>query len=337
VTAPRPCASLQQSPAGLSLDYTGSMNVTAKHIQQAHARIAPHIHRTPILQSQLLNRMLGCELYFKAENLQKIGAFKARGACNAVFSMSDASLQKGVITHSSGNHGAALAWATSLKGAPCTVVMPENAPQVKKDAVAAYGAHIQLCEPTMAAREGTVARLIEEQGRTLVHPYDADVIIAGQGTAALELLEQIDQPLDTVMAPVGGGGLIGGTGIWVKANSRAQVIGAEPEQAKDAWLGFTSGQRLPEYSPNTIADGLRATLGVRPFAAITSTVDDILLCSEQRIVEAMRLIWTRLKVIIEPSCAVPLAAIMDQPAQFQGKRVAIILTGGNVDLDNLPW
>lgn len=313
------------------------MKVTAKDIKQAHGRIAPYIHRTPILQSQLLNRMLGCELYFKAENLQKVGAFKARGACNAVFSMDQASLQKGVITHSSGNHGAALAWAASLKGAPCTVVMPENAPQVKKDAVAAYGAHIQLCEPNMPAREGTVARLIEEQGHSLVHPYDADEIIAGQGTAALELLEQIKDPLNIVMAPVGGGGLIGGTGIYVKGSSSAKVIGAEPEQAKDAWLGFTTGQRLTEYSPNTIADGLRATVGVRPFAAITNTVDDILLCSEERIVEAMRLIWTRLKVIIEPSCAVPLAAIMDQPEQFQGKRVAIILTGGNVDLDALPW
>ena len=313
------------------------MNVRVKDIQQAHARIEPYIHRTPILQSQLLNRMIGCELYFKAENFQKIGAFKARGGCNAVFSMDEASLQKGVITHSSGNHGAALAWAAALRGAPCTVVMPENAPQVKKDAVAGYGAHIELCEPTMAAREGTVARLISEQGSTLVHPYDSDVIIAGQGTAALELLEQIDEPVDIVMAPIGGGGLLGGTGICVKAQSNARVIGAEPEQAKDAWLGLQRDERLAQYSPNTIADGLRATVGVRNFEVIRETVDEILLCSEERIVEAMRLIWTRLKVIVEPSCAVPLAAIMDQPEQFQGKRVAIILTGGNVDLDSLPW
>jgi threonine dehydratase len=313
------------------------MKLTVQDIQQAQARIEPHIHRTPILQSQALNKIIGCELFFKTENFQKIGAFKARGGCNAVFSMDEASLQKGVITHSSGNHGAALAWAASLKGAPCTVVMPVNAPAVKKAAVAGYGATIQLCEPTMAAREGAVAKLTEEHGYTLVHPYDADEIIAGQGTAALELLEQISSPVDIVMAPVGGGGLIGGTGISVKALSNAQVIGAEPENAKDAWLGFKSGQRLAEYSPNTIADGLRATVGVRNFEVMTETVDDILLCSEERIVEAMRLIWTRLKIIIEPSCAVPLAAIMDQPKQFQGKRVAIILSGGNVDLDALPW
>ncbi len=313
------------------------MELTIKDIHQAHKRIAPHIHRTPILQSQLLNQMIGCELYFKAENFQKIGAFKARGGCNAVFSMDEASLQKGVITHSSGNHGAALAWAAALRGAPCTVVMPENAPQVKKDAVAGYGATIHLCEPTMAAREDTVTRLVSEQDSTLVHPYDSDAIIAGQGTAALELLEQIEEPVDIVMAPVGGGGLLGGTGICVKALSNAQVIGAEPEQAKDAWLGLRRGQRLAEYSPNTIADGLRATVGVRNFEVMRETVDEILLCSEERIVEAMRLIWTRLKVIVEPSCAVPLAAIMDQPEQFQDKRVAIILTGGNVDLDGLPW
>lgn len=313
------------------------MIVSLDDIQQAHARIEPYIHRTPILQSQLLNRMIGCELYFKAENFQKIGAFKARGGCNAVFSMDEASLQQGVITHSSGNHGAALAWAAALRAAPCTVVMPENAPQVKKDAVAGYGARVQLCEATMAAREQAVADGVKEFGCILVHPFDNDLIIAGQGTAALELLEQIEQPVDIVMAPIGGGGLLAGTGICVKALSNAQVIGAEPEQAKDAWLGLQRGERLAEYSPNTIADGLRATVGVRNFEVIRETVDEILLCSEERIVEAMRLIWTRLKVIVEPSCAVPLAAIMDQPEQFQGKRVGIILTGGNVDLDGLPW
>lgn len=313
------------------------MKTTLKDIQQAHARIAPYIHRTPILESRALNEIIGCELVFKAENFQKVGAFKARGGCNAIFSMDKACLKKGVVTHSSGNHGAALAWAAALRGAPCTVVMPENAPSVKIAAVKGYGAKIVLCEPTMAARASNVAHLIEQHGFRLVHPYDDDVIIAGQGTAALELLEQIDQPPDIVMTPVGGGGLLGGTSIYVKGVSEAQVIGAEPEGAKDAWLGFKSGERLLEYSPNTIADGLRATLGVRNFVAISENVDDILLCSEVRIVEAMRLIWTRLKVIIEPSCAVPLAAIMDQPEQFQGKRVAIILSGGNVDLDAQPW
>jgi threonine dehydratase len=252
--------------------------------------------------------------------------------------MDEQSLKKGVITHSSGNHGAALAWAAGLRGAPCTVVMPENAPTVKIAAVEGYGANIVLCEPTMAAREGTVAKLVEEQGSTLVHPYDSDVIIAGQGTAAIEMLEQIEQPLDIMIAPVGGGGLLAGTAIATKALAQnTQVIGAEPAQANDAWLGFKSGTRLAQFTPNTICDGLRATLGVRNFEIITEQVDDILLCSEERIVEAMRLIWTRLKVICEPSCAVPLAMIMDQPELFQGKRVGIILTGGNVDLDNLPW
>jgi threonine dehydratase len=313
------------------------MKTTVKDIQQAHVRIAPYIHRTPILKSQALNEIIGCELFFKAENFQKTGAFKARGGCNAVFSMDEASLQKGLVTHSSGNHGAALAWAAALRDVPCTVVMPENAPSVKIAAVKSYGAKVLLCVPTMAARELAVANVIAEKGNTLVHPYDDDVIIAGQGTAALELLEQIDQPVGIVMTPVGGGGLLGGTSIYVKGVSRAQVVGAEPEGAKDAWLGFKRGERLCEYSPNTIADGLRATVGVRNFVAISENVDDILLCSESRIVEAMRLIWTRLKVIVEPSCAVPLAAIMDQPELFKGKRVAIILSGGNVDLDALPW
>jgi len=314
------------------------MKLLLKDIQQAHTRIAPYIHCTPVLESRALNKIIGCELFFKAENLQKIGAFKARGGCNAVFSMNEQSLKKGVITHSSGNHGAALAWAAALRGAPCTVVMPENAPTVKIAAVEGYGANIVLCEPTMAAREGTVARLVEEQGSTLVHPYDSDVIISGQGTAAIEMLEQIEQPLDIMIAPVGGGGLLAGTAIAIKALAQnTQVIGAEPAQANDAWLGFKSGTRLAQFTPNTICDGLRATLGVRNFEIITEQVDDILLCSEEQVVEAMRLIWTRLKVICEPSCAVPLAMIMDQPEQFQGKRVGIILTGGNVDLDNLPW
>ena len=314
------------------------MKLSIKDIQQAHERIAPYIHCTPVLESRALNKIIGCELFFKAENLQKIGAFKARGGCNAVFSMDAASLQKGVITHSSGNHGAALAWAAALRGAPCTVVMPENAPAVKIAAVEGYGASIVLCEPTMAAREGTVAKLAEEQGSTLVHPYDSDVIIAGQGTAAIEMLEQVEQPLDMMIAPIGGGGLLAGTAIATKALAQnTQVIGAEPAQANDAWLGFNSGTRIPEFNPNTICDGLRATVGVRNFEIITKQVDDILLCSEERVVEAMRLIWTRLKVICEPSCAVPLAMMMDQPEQFQDKRVGIILTGGNIDLDNLPW
>lgn len=319
------------------MDYTASMDVTINEIRQAHRRISPYVHRTPILESRALNRIIGCELFFKAENFQKTGAFKARGACNAVFSMDESSLQNGLVTHSSGNHGAALAWAAALRGAPCTVVMPDNAPPVKIAAVASYGATISLCEPNMAAREGAVSRLIEHHNYNLVHPYDEDMVIAGQGTATMELLEQVDKPVDIIMAPVGGGGLLGGTAICAKSTGDVNVIGAEPEGAKDAWLGFKTGERLAVYNPNTIADGLRATLGERNFVAISENVDDILLCSEEAIIEAMRLIWTRLKVIVEPSCAVPLAAIMEQPEQFQGKRIAIILTGGNVDLDTLPW
>lgn len=316
------------------------MTVTLGDIKKAHQRIKPYIHCTPILQSTQLNKLFTCELFFKADNMQKVGAFKARSACNAVFSMTKEVLANGVITHSSGNHGAALAWAAAMRNIPCTVVMPENAPQAKKDAVLSYGAIVVYCEPTMLAREGTVARLIEQQGARLVHPYDDDLIIAGQGTATLETLAQLDKPADILMTPVGGGGLLGGSAIVVKQSSRTgitQVIGAEPEAANDAWLGFRSGTRLTEFVPNTIADGLRGTVGVRNFEIITQYVDDILLSSEARIVEAMKLIWTRLKVVVEPSAAVPLAAIMDQPEQFKGKRVAIILSGGNLDLDALPW
>ena len=254
--------------------------------------------------------------------------------------MDQDSLSKGVVTHSSGNHGAALAWAAAMRQAPCTVVMPDNAPQAKKDAVISYGATVVYCEPTMAAREATVTNLIAQSGASLVHAYDDNRIIAGQGTAALETLSQIGQPIDILMAPVGGGGLLGGSALVVKqtkGSGSTLVIGAEPEMANDAWQGYKSGVRVTKSAPNTIADGLRATLGVRNFEIITEQVDDILLASEARIVEAMKLIWSRLKIIVEPSAAVPLAGIMDQPEDFHGKRVAIILSGGNLDLDDLPW
>lgn len=310
------------------------------NVIDAHDRIRPYIHRTPVLQSSQLNAMFGCKIFFKADNLQKVGAFKARGACNAVFSIDKNLLVKGVITHSSGNHGAALAWAAALRGTNCTVVMPENAPQAKKDAVLSYGASVVFCEANMVAREAAVASLIKHQGSHLVHPYDEDRIIAGQGTAALEIFSQIDQPVDIILAPIGGGGLLSGTAIVAKSDAvdySPMVIGTEPESAKDAWLGFKSGKRVSQFTPSTIADGLRATVGVRNFAIITEYVDDILLTSEVRIIEAMKLIWSRLKIIVEPSAAVPLAAIMDQPELFKGRRVAIILTGGNLDLDHLPW
>jgi threonine dehydratase len=250
------------------------------------------------------------------------------------------SLNKGVVTHSSGNHGAALAWAAAMRKIACTVVMPNNAPQAKKDAVISYGATVVYCEPSMTAREATVASLVDKHNARLIHPYDDDLIIAGQGTAALETLSQIEQPIDILMAPVGGGGLLGGSALVVKQSSDVgsiQVIGAEPEMANDAWQGLKSGVRVAQFVPKTIADGLRGTLGMRNFNIITEHVDDILLTSEARIVEAMKLIWSRLKIIVEPSAAVPVAAIMDQPEQFKGKRIAIIVSGGNLDLDDLPW
>ncbi len=320
------------------------MPVTFRDIEQAHQRIKPHIHETPVMSSEQVNKLFGCELSFKAENLQKVGAFKARGGCNALYSMDAADLKRGVITHSSGNHGAALAWAAALRGTECTVVMPSNAPIVKKAAVAGYGATVIECLPTMEAREGTVAEQIEARGCLLVHPYDNDQIIAGQGTAALELLRQCqtDALPDIIMAPVGGGGLLSGTAIAAKAwadktGKTIQVIGAEPAGASDAWQGFKSGVRVAEQTPKTIADGLRSTVGVRNFDIMYQQVDDILLASEESIVKAMRLIWMRLKIIVEPSSAVCLAAIMENPELFYGKRVAIILSGGNVDLDALPW
>lgn len=316
------------------------MDVTIADIERAQTRIKSHTHRTPLITSRLINQLVGCELIFKAENLQKIGAFKARGACNALFSMDRTKLNRGVITHSSGNHGAALAWAAQLRQTQCTVVMPNNAPRAKKDAVANYAAEIVFCEPTMASREASVAALIAARGSVLVHPYDNNQIIAGQGTAALETLEQLDRPVDMLITPVGGGGLLSGSAIAIKESKNASdmlVLGAEPDAADDAWRGFKNGTRVTISNPKTIADGLRGTVGVRNFSIITQHVDDILLTSEERIIEAMRLLWTRLKMIIEPSAAVPLAAIMDQPEQFFGKRVAIILSGGNLDLDKLPW
>ncbi len=314
--------------------------INVSQIKDAHERIKPYIHCTPILKSTQLNNLLGCELFFKAENLQKVGAFKARGACNAVFSLSDESVPHGVITHSSGNHGAALAWASGLRGLPCTVVMPKNSPQAKIDAVIHYGAELVFCESNMRARELTVANLINQSGAHLVHPYDEYEVIAGQGTAALELFTQLTYPVDVVMAPIGGGGLLSGSALVAKSdeiNYLPHVIGAEPEGAKDAWQGFKSGERISQFSPETIADGLRATVGLRNFKIICNQVDDILLASEERIVEAMKLIWSRLKVVVEPSAAVPLACIMEEPEKFYGQRVAIILTGGNLDLDQLPW
>ena len=306
-------------------------------IRAAHARIRPHVHRTPVLTSRSLDAAAESTLFFKCENLQKVGAFKARGACNAVFSLDEAEARRGVITHSSGNHGAAVAWAAARRGIRAWVVMPENSAQVKKAAVQGLGATVRFCAPTLEARDTTCAAVQAETGALLVHPYDDWRVIAGQGTAALELLEQVPD-LDAVITPVGGGGLLSGTAIasqGIKPSIR--IYGAEPAGADDAWRSLQSGHIVPQTDPRTIADGLRSSLGVRTFAVLSTCVDAIGTASEDAIVRAMRLSWDKLKLVIEPSSAVPLAALLERKLPVAGLRVGIIVSGGNVDLDRLPW
>jgi threonine dehydratase len=303
-------------------------------IRRAHARIAPYIHRTPILSSTLLDRETGSRLFFKCENFQKAGAFKSRGACNAVFSLSDLETQHGVATHSSGNHAAALARAAALRGIAAHIVMPGNTSKPKQLAVAGYGGRIIFCEA--ADRERTCAEIVQATGATLIHPYNDDRIIAGQGTAALELLEDLPD-LDSVVAPVGGGGLLSGTAIAVKAlRPTVRVIGAEPAEAADAAASIKAGH-IVERPVNTIADGLRTMLGERTFSIIRDNVDEITTVTEEGIIAAMRRIWEVLKIVVEPSGAVPFAAVREHPEKFNGQRVGIIISGGNADLDTLPW
>jgi threonine dehydratase len=306
-------------------------------IRNAHARIAAHVHRTPVLSSRSLDDATGVKLFFKCENLQKVAAFKARGACNAVLSLSAAEAQHGVVTHSSGNHGAALAWAAHSRGIPAWIVMPSNAAQVKQDAVKGFGGTVRFCQPTVADREATCAAVEAETGATLVHPYNDWRVIAGQGTAALELLE--DEPeLDAVIAPVGGGGLLSGTAIAAKGvRPSIKVYGAEPAGADDAYRSLLAGRIIPQTDPHTIADGLRSSLGDKTFAVLRSTVDEIETASEEAIVRAMRLLWEKLKMIVEPSSAVPLAILLEHKLSLDKLRVGVILSGGNVDLDRLPW
>lgn len=313
------------------------MPPTFADIRQAHARIKPHIHQTPVMSSTLLNEIAGAKLFFKCENFQKVGAFKARGACNAVFSLSSEVAKRGVVTHSSGNHGAALAWAARLRGIPATVVVPTNAPAPKKLAIAGYGATIVECEPTVKSREETTQRLKEQHGYELVHPFDDDRVIAGQGTAALELLKELDD-LDAVIAPTGGGGLLSGTAIAVKGSMpHVRVYGAEPRGADDAYRSFTSGTLVTEQTPDTVCDGLRTTLAERTFGIIRKHVDGIGVASDETVIRAMQLIWSYLKIIVEPSCCPPLGSMLDGTLNLRGQRVGIILTGGNVDLEKLPW
>lgn len=310
---------------------------TFADIQKAHERIRPYIHRTPVMTSKSINEIVGAELFFKCENLQKVGAFKFRGACNSVFSLSDEEAKNGVCTHSSGNHAAALALAARMRGIPAYIVMPENAPQIKKVAVAGYGAQITFCEPTLAARESTLKQVAEKTGATEIHPYNYFNVICGQGTAAKELIEEIGA-LDVEMAPVGGGGLLSGTALSTKALlPGARVIAAEPAGADDAFRSFYSKTLHPSVAPKTIADGLLTSLGAITFELILSNVDQIATVSEEGIVAAMRMIWERMKIIIEPSSAVPLAAILENKVDVKGQKVGIILSGGNVDLGKLPF
>lgn len=310
---------------------------TLQAICDAHARIKSLVHRTPVLTSRALNVQVGAELFFKCENLQKVGAFKARGACNAVLSLSEDEARRGVVTHSSGNHGAALAWAAALRGIPATVVVPSNAPIPKKEAIERYGAKVVYCEPTVSAREAATRQQMEVFGYVLIHPFDNVQVIAGQGTVALELLE--DYPdLDALIAPLGGGGLLSGTAIAGKGmRPSIRVYGSEPKGADDGYRGFSSGIRVTEMTPDTICDGLRTVLSERTFQLIRTHVDGIGTVSEMAIVDAMRRIWSLLKIVVEPSSAPPLAAILEGGLDVRGKRVGIIVSGGNVDLERLPW
>ncbi len=306
-------------------------------IRQAHARIRDSIHRTPVLTSSRLDELAGPELFFKCENFQKAGVFKARGACNAVLLLDDVSAKRGVVTHSSGNHAAALARAAALRGIPAHIVMPSNSPQVKVAAVKAYGGTITFCEPTLAAREETAQRVQSETGATMIPPYDDPHVIAGQGTAALEFLEQCPD-LDVVMTPVGGGGLLSGTAIAAKGlNPEIAVWAGEPAEADDAFRSWKTGRLIPSENPNTIADGLRTSLGDLTFPVIQALVDEIFTASEDAIIRTMRLVMERMKIVIEPSSAVPLAALLENDIDLKGKRVGIILSGGNVDLGRLPF
>ena len=307
-------------------------------IRAAHARIRPHVHRTPVFTCAAVDAEVGAKLWFKAESFQKIGAFKARGASNAVFSLPEAVARRGVVTHSSGNHGAAIAYAASRRGIPAWVVMPENAAKVKQENVRRMGATIRYSAPDAASRAAVCAEVERETGATLVHPFDNADVIAGQGTAALELLEDVPS-LDVVVAPVGGGGLLSGTSIAAKGvKPGIRVFGAEPANAGDAAVAFHSGKVEPlPAGLATIADGLRTPLSARTLAAIRANVDEVATCSEEGIVRAMRMTFERMKLVIEPSSAVPLACLLEGSLSAPGARIGVIVSGGNVDLDRLPW
>lgn len=313
------------------------MSVSIKDIQQAAQRIKPYIHRTPVMTNESLNQKVGVQVFMKCENLQKVGAFKFRGASNAVWSLTDEEAARGVVTHSSGNHAQALALAAKMRGIPAYIVMPSNAPQVKKNAVAGYGGQITFCEPTLEARESTMESIRQSTGATVVHPYDNEKVISGQGTAALELLEDVPD-LDVIIAPVGGGGLLSGTSIAaIEMKKGIRVIAAEPEMADDAFRSMQAGEIIPSMNPKTVADGLLTSLGVLTFPIIKERVEQIVTVSEAGIIEAMKFVWERAKIVIEPSAATVIAVMWEKKIDLSGLKVGVILSGGNVDLERLPW
>ena len=310
---------------------------TYDDVEQAHQRVAPYIHKTPVLTSTYFNELTGAELFFKCENFQKAGAFKVRGACNAVFGLSDELASKGVATHSSGNHALSLSYAAGRRGIPVTVVMPRTAPEAKKAAVRGYGGTIVECEPSTSSREETFAKVMASSGADFVHPYNDPRVIAGQATCSKELLTQVDG-LDAVIAPIGGGGMISGTCLTLSNTAPGvRIYAAEPVNADDAARSFRAGHIIADDAPQTIADGLKVPLKELTWHFVSTHVTDILTATEEEIIYAMKLTWQRMKIVIEPSCAVPLATIIKNRDLFAGKRVGVIITGGNVDLDRLPW
>lgn len=310
---------------------------TFDDVKAAHQRIKPHIHNTPVLTSSYFNDLTGAELFFKCENFQKAGAFKVRGASNAVFGLSDEQASKGVATHSSGNHGLSLSYAAGRRGIPVSVVVPRTAPEAKKEAMRGYGATVVECEPSTSSREAVFADVVAKSGADFVHPYNDPRVIAGQATCSLEFMEQTDG-LDAIVAPIGGGGMISGTCLTLSTIApEVKIYAAEPKNADDAYRSFKAGHIIADDAPDTIADGLKVPLKERTWHFVSNYVTDILLATEQEIIDAMYLTWQRMKIVIEPSCAVPLATILKNPDVFAGKRVGVIITGGNVDLKKLPW
>lgn len=320
-------------PTAMNEDYLPTFN----DVLEARERIRPHIHRTPVMTSRFFNDMTGARLFFKCENLQKAGAFKVRGACNAVFSLTEAEAANGVASHSSGNHALSLSYAAQQRGIPVSVVMPRTAPDAKKAAVRGYGGIVHECEPSTAAREAMLAELVKESGADFVHPYNDHRVIAGQGTCSLELMDEVG-PLDAVVAPIGGGGMISGTCLALSgAAPDTEIFAAEPVNADDVHRSFHAGHIIEDDAPDTIADGLKVSMRPRTWHFVSKYVKDVLLVTEQEIVDAMYLVWQRMKIIIEPSSAVAVAAIIKNSERFSGRKVGVLITGGNVDLMKLPW